>query len=49
MLDAVIADLKNWAHLPYKEQGDLLDWILFIGLLTCATVLWTRIIRSILA
>jgi len=48
MLEAIAADLKEWARMPYRENGNLLDWLLFIGILTCGTFLWSRIIKSIL-
>jgi hypothetical protein len=47
MLDQYIKDVKNWAAHPYKEDGSLLDWILFIGVLTAATILWTRVIKRL--
>lgn len=47
MLDTFVADLKAWAKKPYNENGDLLDWFLFIGLLTVCTILWTRVIRRL--
>jgi hypothetical protein len=40
--------LKHWAKKPYSDDGDLLDWILFIGMLTCVTVLWTRVIKRLI-
>lgn len=47
MLQTFVSDLKQWAKKPYNENGDLLDWILFIGLLTVCTILWTRVIRRL--
>jgi hypothetical protein len=47
MLDNFISDFKNWAARPYREDGDLLDWVLFVGVLTCGTILWTRVIKRL--
>jgi hypothetical protein len=38
---------KNWLAKPYKEEGNLTDWVLFIGMLTAVTILWTRVIRRL--
>lgn len=48
MVERFISDVKNWAGRPYREDGDLLDWILFVGLLTVGTILWTRVVREVL-
>jgi hypothetical protein len=47
MLQNYLADVKRWALHPYREDGNALDWLLFIGLLTAATFLWSRVIRRI--
>ena len=47
MLDSFISDVKHWAARPYQEDGDILDWFLFIGLLTVCGILWTRVLRRI--
>lgn len=47
MLSELTSDLKAWASKPYKEEGDLLDWFLFIGVITAATVLWTMVIKRL--
>lgn len=49
MLDKYWNDVKVWAKKPYDENGDVLDWVLFLGLITVATFLWTRVIRAILS
>ncbi len=48
MLENQIVEFKAWAAKPYRENGSLLDWFLFIGLLTVATILWTRVVKEIL-
>lgn len=40
-------NIKLWLAKPYKEDGNLMDWVLFIGLLTVVTILWTRVIRRV--
>jgi len=47
MFHSFLSDLENWTAKPYNEDGNIFDWFLFIGLLTCATILWTRIIRRL--
>lgn len=47
MFDQVKTDFLEWTKKPYKENGDIWDWLLFIGLMTCATILWTRVIRRL--
>lgn len=48
MVENFISDFKSWAAKPYDENGDLLDWFLFIGLLTALTFLWSGVIKRIL-
>lgn len=48
MLEQYIDDVKNWAAHPYKENGNLVDWFLFVGLLTVGTILWTKVVREIM-
>jgi hypothetical protein len=48
MIDDFYSDFKAWVAKPYNEEGDVIDWLLFIGLLTCGTFLWARVINRIL-
>ena len=48
MIDNYIADVKGWLLKPYREEGTIVDWLLFIGLLTVATILWTRVIKRLI-
>ena len=48
MFQTYLDDVKRWAKQPYNENGDVVDWILFFGLVVAATFLWTRVIRRIL-
>jgi hypothetical protein len=47
MLQPVAQEIKEWLAKPYREEGTALDWFLFIGLMTVATILWTRVIRRL--
>jgi hypothetical protein len=46
-MNALLAEIKDWAHKPYREDGNLLDWFLFIGLWIVAAYLWARVIRRL--
>jgi hypothetical protein len=46
-MQQLVQDLKDWARKPYNENGSLIDWFLFIGVLTACTILWTRVIRRL--
>lgn len=41
-------DTKHWMAQPYKENGTVIDWVLFFGLMVCASYLWARVIRAII-
>lgn len=43
----IFSDLVAWLKKPYQEDGHVIDWLLFIGLLTAATILWTRVIKRL--
>lgn len=47
MLERYLSDVKNWAAHPYNEEGNLLDWFLFIGLWVVCSILWVRVIRRL--
>jgi len=47
MLDTFISDVKNWAMRPYREEGSIFDWFLFVGLWVVLTILWMRVIRRL--
>lgn len=47
-MDDLFAGIKKWAKKPYGDDIDLLHWILFIGMLTCVTILWTRVIKRLI-
>lgn len=46
-MENLVSELKDWAKKPYSEEGNVIDWFLFIGLMTAATILWTRVIRRL--
>ena len=47
MLEQYWSDVKKWAAKPYNEDGNVLDWFLFVGLWIVCTVLWARVIRRL--
>ena len=47
MLNNWLNDVKVWAAKPYREEGDLMDWVLFVGIWVCASILWVRVIRRL--
>jgi len=47
MLDQWLTDVKRWASKPYKDNGNLLDWFLFIGIWIVAGYLWSRVIKRL--
>jgi hypothetical protein len=47
MLEAYLNDVKAWAAHPYREEGNVIDWFLFVGLWIVATYLWIRVIHRL--
>jgi len=47
MLQTYVEDVKRWAARPYKQDGNVLDWFLFFGLVILVTVAWSTIIKKI--
>ncbi len=47
MLETYFNDLKRWALHPYREDADAVSWFFFIGLLVCASIFWTRVIKQL--
>lgn len=48
MVDTFVTDLKRWLSLPYKENGNAGDWILFLGFMVAVTFFWSRVIARII-
>lgn len=46
-METFVNDLRRWTVHPYNEDGNVFDWFLFIGLMVCATFLWSRIIKRL--
>lgn len=46
-MDNLVSDIKGWLKKPHREDGDIVDWFLFIGLMVAATILWTRVIKRL--
>jgi len=47
MLETYVNDVKRWLAAPYKENGTVIDWFLFVGLLTISGILWAYIIKRV--
>ena len=47
MGETIKTDILNWAKKPYRENGTIIDWLLFIGLLTCGSILWTGVVKRL--
>ena len=47
MLETFLSDVKEWAHKPYREEGTIFDWFLFVGLWICLSALWVTVIRRL--
>ena len=48
MLETWLNDVKSWATHPLKEDGNIIDWALFVGLIIVLTILWSGVIRRLL-
>lgn len=46
-MESLISDLKEWAQKPYREEGTLIDWFLFVGIWVVATALWVQVIKRL--
>lgn len=44
---ALIQATKNWIHQPFVSTMDLWGWVLFVGVLAAASVLWSRVLAHI--
>lgn len=38
---------KAWFAKPFSEDMDTINWLLFVGLIAVAVVLWTRILKTL--
>jgi hypothetical protein len=47
MLETWVNDAKLWLKQPYRQNGDVLDWFLFLGLVIVVTMAWGAIIKRI--
>lgn len=39
--------IMKWLKRPFREDGNVIDWFLFLGLLMALSFLWSRIIARI--
>lgn len=47
MFDGFLANAKAWWDHPFKEDGSVIDWFLFLGLILIIAWLWSRVIVRI--
>ena len=40
--------VRNWLSKPFNENGSVVDWFLFVGLIGLISWLWSRILVRIL-
>jgi hypothetical protein len=43
----LVAATRSWVEQPYNSQMNLTHWVLFVGLLLIAAVLWGRVLAHI--
>lgn len=43
----IFALVQEWLARPFKADGTVLDWFLFLGVVMIAAFLWSRIIGEI--
>jgi hypothetical protein len=46
-LTAFIDATKAWINQPFNSRMSLWGWVLFVGLLAAASVLWSRVLAHI--
>lgn len=47
MIQNLIDATKAWVHEPFNSKMDLTGWVLFVGVLAAASVLWSRVLAHI--
>lgn len=43
----MVAYVVDWFSHPFREDGDAVNWILFVGLLIIAAWFWSTVLNSI--
>lgn len=43
---SLLTSIEKWFARPYNEDGSVLDWFLFLGLLLLIGWIWSTIIRG---
>jgi hypothetical protein len=44
---ALVDATKNWVHQPFRSTMNLWGWVLFVGVIAAASVLWARVLDHI--
>lgn len=47
MGNTLFEEIQNWLARPFKADGTVLDWFLFLGVVLVAVYLWSVIIREL--
>lgn len=40
--------VRTWLKKPFDQDGSVIEWFLFVGLIAIISFLWTRILERIL-
>jgi len=46
-MDKIWNGTKDWLKKPFREDGSVIDWFLFVGLMLAISFLWSRILQRI--
>ena len=44
---SICSGAKRWLKQPFNEEGSVINWVLFIGLILVAIFFWTRLLVRI--
>lgn len=42
--DPTLVRIGAWAQHPFSSDMGVIGWVLFLGLILCASFLWTRVL-----
>lgn len=47
-MDDFTNSVTGWLKRPFREDGTVIDWLLFFGLAAVAAILWQRVLKRVL-
>lgn len=47
MGNGFVTRMRKWAEQPFSQQMDLMNWVLFVGLVVTVAFLWCKVLNSI--